>query len=98
MIRCEVICAWPGRSWSVHLQLPEGATVADALAQAQQLSPEAIDWNGAVGVHGEACSGERRLEPGDRVEIYRPLAVDPKESRRRRAAAAAGSARRSLRR
>ncbi|MGH8430924.1 MAG: RnfH family protein, partial [Solimonas sp.] len=30
---------------------------------------------------------EQPLHAGDRVEIYRPLAVDPKEARRRRAAA-----------
>jgi len=34
------------------------------------------------------------LRDGDRVEIYRPLTLDPREQRRRRAAAANSKARR----
>jgi len=98
VIDCEVICAWPGRSWAVALRLPQGATVADALAEARAVAPQQIDWECTVGVYGEPCGREREVEPGDRIELYRPLAVDPKESRRRRAAAAPRSARGSLRR
>lgn len=108
MIECEVICAWPGRSWMLALTLPAGATVADALAQARAVSRRAaessqvhaseIDWNAPVGVHGEPCDRGRQLAPGDRVELYRPLAIDPKESRRRRAAATPRSGRGGLRR
>ena len=39
----------------------------------------------AVGIWGRTVALERRLREGDRVEIYRPLHVDPKEARRRRA-------------
>ncbi|MEZ5458803.1 MAG: RnfH family protein [Steroidobacteraceae bacterium] len=94
MIRCEVVQAWPGAAWSLELSLPEGATVADALraARAESLADAVdrsgerqIDWNARVGIFGEVCSPERRLEDGDRIELYRPLAVDPKESRRARA-------------
>jgi putative ubiquitin-RnfH superfamily antitoxin RatB of RatAB toxin-antitoxin module len=109
MIDCEVICAWPGRSWALHLTLPAGATVADALAQARamsqlavessQVEPPQIDWDAPVGVYGQLCDRTRPLEQGDRIELYRPLAVDPKESRRRRAAATTPhSGRGSLRR
>lgn len=96
MIRCEVVQAWPGRSWSVQLELPPGATVADALAAArdawrsdpgQHGAAGPIDWDAAVGIYGEACARTRLVESGDRIELYRPLAVDPKESRRERARA-----------
>ena len=40
-----------------------------------------------VGVFGERVAGDRLLEDGDRVEIYRTLDVDPKEARRLRAGA-----------
>lgn len=70
------------------LRLPAGATVADALRtsgvlQRHGLVPEAL----AVGVWGRACSLAQGLCAGDRVEIYRPLRVDPKAARRLRAQA-----------
>jgi hypothetical protein len=37
-----------------------------------------------AGVWGEECALDRRLQNGDRVEIYRPLPHDPREARRRR--------------
>lgn len=94
MIRCEFVHALPNWAWSVLLALPPGATVADAVAAARaawQREPAPspgdirIDWGGAVGIQGEACGRDRVVEDGDRVELYRPLAVDPKESRRKRA-------------
>ena len=39
-----------------------------------------------VGIFGKVCKLGQGLRPGDRVEIYRPLITDPKESRRSRAA------------
>ncbi|MCS6946562.1 MAG: RnfH family protein, partial [Steroidobacteraceae bacterium] len=65
---------------------------ADALARARQQSDAAdldIDWErSTVGVFGVVCGRDRPLEPGDRIEIYRPLKVDPKDARRTRAAQA----------
>ena len=40
-----------------------------------------------VGIFGRVVSLTDRLETGDRVELYRPLKLDPKEARRLRAAA-----------
>lgn len=60
------------------LDLPEGATVGDALARAGLRA-------GSVGIYGERVTPETRLADGDRVEVYRPLRLDPKEARRRRA-------------
>ena len=39
----------------------------------------------AVGIFGKRVGLDHALVEGDRVEIYRPLAIDPKEARRRRA-------------
>jgi uncharacterized protein len=78
----EVVYALPQREETVHLRLPEGATVRDALEKAGLL-PLA---RGKVGIFGRVVRADARLKPGDRVEIYRPLAADPKEARRRRAA------------
>ena len=37
-----------------------------------------------LGVWGRKCALEQVLQAGDRVEIYRPLLVDPKVARRER--------------
>lgn len=81
-MRVEVAMAWPRRCVRQALLLPEGSTVAEAVALA------ALDAGGesvAVAVHGVLASPRQRLHDGDRVELLRPLQADPKENRRRRA-------------
>ena len=90
MIRCAFAAVLPHWQGEIALDLPPGATAGDALAAAQSRLPrEAIDeafWAGApLGVFGESCGRDRVLQEGDRVELYRPLAVDPKAARRARA-------------
>ena len=92
-IRAEVVFAGKNgeREWRRFVSLPRGATVGDALAAAAAREcPEADAANAEVGVLGSVCGRERVLEDGDRVEIYRKLSLDPRESRRIRAAAAGG--------
>lgn len=69
----------------VSLHMPPGSTVADALAASGFLQryPE-IGASADVGVWGSERAPTHRLREGDRVEIYRPLQVDPKEARRQR--------------
>lgn len=81
-MKVEVLMAWPRRFESVSLELPMGATLADALA--------AAGWSDAEGISGYAIFGvnaalDTVLRDGDRVELLRPLLMDPKEARRRRA-------------
>lgn len=78
-IRVEVVLAFPDRAEAVRVELSGGATVRDALSAAGMTGS-------AFGVFGKVVSADSRLKDGDRVEIYRPLAADPKEQRRRRAA------------
>jgi len=80
MLRIEVVQAFPGKASIVRLELPDGATVRDALAAA------GIEWQGQkLGVFGEQVAPDARVADGDRVEIYRPLEMDAREARRRRA-------------
>jgi len=70
----------------VSLSLPEGATVEDALRASGLLErhPDiALDVQ-KVGVWGKLRALSDPLRDGDRVELYRPLKVDPKEARRQR--------------
>ena len=79
-MRIEVVSALPEGAQVVSVELPAGATVRDALAAAGLQ----FDLKN-VGIFGKRATLDQPLSPGDRVEIYRPLALDPKEARRRRA-------------
>ncbi|HEY9540781.1 MAG TPA: RnfH family protein [Luteimonas sp.] len=81
-LRVQVIRGWPRRFEVVDLVLPAGATVADAVA-ASGFGAEGIS---GFAIHGERAVASTLLRDGDRVELLRPLEVDPKEARRRRAA------------
>ncbi len=80
-MRVELIRAWPRGFERVEVELPEGSTVSDALELAEW--PREV----AVAVFGVRVAHEATLAPGDRVEVLRPLQVDPKDARRLRAAA-----------
>ncbi len=63
-----------------ELRLPAGSTLGQAL-QAAGWSVEGVD---EVGLWGRRAPLDRTLHDGDRVELYRPLRVDPKRARRER--------------
>jgi putative ubiquitin-RnfH superfamily antitoxin RatB of RatAB toxin-antitoxin module len=88
-MKVEVVYARPEGAQVVSLDLPIGATVRDAV-----LASGFAMENQAVGIFGKRAALDHRLAHGDRVEIYRPLAMDPKEARRRRARANSSSPRR----
>jgi putative ubiquitin-RnfH superfamily antitoxin RatB of RatAB toxin-antitoxin module len=88
-IDVEVVCALPRRQWCVPLTLPRGSSVADALSASGLAGrPGVPDLDAcAVGIWGEVVARKQSLRPGDRVEIYRALSIDPREARRRAAVA-----------
>lgn len=75
------------------LQLPAGSTVGDALrATGWQSRPEVRELiekgheaaQLSCGIWSKPCALSQVLQDGDRVELYRPLLVDPKVARRER--------------
>jgi putative ubiquitin-RnfH superfamily antitoxin RatB of RatAB toxin-antitoxin module len=92
MPKVEVAYATAEHQWLMACDVPPGATVREALhlsgiaAQIQVLDVEQCP----VGIFGKlvADAHERVVEAGDRLEIYRPLLLDPAEARRQRAAQA----------
>lgn len=71
----------------VALELPEGATVADAIRRSGLVAAWAQDGDDLVpAIRGRAVAPETPLVEGDRLELLRPVAVDPRVARRRRAA------------
>lgn len=76
----------PHQLMHVALQLPSGSTAADALQRSgwrDEIGAEAFDGL-KLGLWGRACAPETVLRSRDRLELYRPLQVDPKEARRQR--------------
>ena len=69
------------------VDLADGATVADAVNASGllMLEPDVQLESARIGIWNRLCRADTRLHDGDRVEIYRPLLVDPKEARRVRA-------------
>ena len=87
--RIEVVVAYspaPRQVEQVSVTLPAQATVADALRASGLLErhPEIEPARHSVGVWGKLRAPTDALRDGDRVELYRPLKVDPKEARRQR--------------
>ena len=84
MIRVEVVFATPERQILKTLELPQGATVAEAVARSglQALFGD-VDFDQLdVGIWGRVTERSRVLQADDRVELYRPLARDPRDARR----------------
>jgi uncharacterized protein len=76
-----------GTSSITSTQLPAGSTVIQAVKQSGILQelPE-VDFDPSrLGIFSRRVAPDDVLQDGDRVEIYRPLTLDPKDARRRRA-------------
>lgn len=86
-INIEVAYATPERQTILNLQVPVGTTLIDAAKQSGitdiflDLDLDTADF----GIWGKSKPATTHVEDGQRIEIYRPLLADPKESRRRRA-------------
>ncbi len=86
-LRIEIAYADPQRQILHMLKMPIGSTVGDALRMsdiASTLGEAAISAD-RIGIFGQPIELGAHLRDGDRIEIYRELRADPKESRRRRA-------------
>ncbi len=86
-LRVEVVWALPQRQDLVRLELPAGSRAGQAIEASGILRrhPEIDAQRLDIGIWGRPCEPDRLLQDGDRVEIYRPLLIDPKTARRKRA-------------
>ncbi len=77
----------PANQKIIHLQLTlcVGATIADALDASGVLKTHPETQDMPIGVFGERVALTHLVKSGDRIELYRPLLIDPKEKRRERA-------------
>ncbi len=88
LIDIEVVYALPRCAHRFRIRVPQGTTVEAAIRASGLLSvvPELAGQPLDVGIFGRCCAISDAVSDGDRIEIYRPLRLDPKEARRLRAA------------
>ncbi|ERP94640.1 protein RnfH [Marinobacter sp. ES-1] len=88
-MQVEVAYARPDKQQIVPVKVPEGTTALEAVKLSgivdifPEIEPDTID----MGVFGKVIkdSASHELREGDRVELYRPLKIDPKQARLNRA-------------
>lgn len=86
-IHAQVAYAEAGQQTVLDILLPEGSTVRDAInasgiaAMIPECSIDACQW----GIFARRVTPDHVVMHGDRIEIYRPLVIEPMDARRRRA-------------
>ncbi|MCH8071270.1 MAG: RnfH family protein [Proteobacteria bacterium] len=83
-IKVEVVCALAERQELLAITMRAGATVAEAIEQSGIVGkfPEQDLSACTLGIWGRLADSDHLLQDGDRIEIYRPLLIDPREARR----------------
>lgn len=86
-MQVEVAFALPERQYLEAVSVADSATVADAirLCGVEERFPDVRFDELQVGIWGRPVERTHALREGDRVEIYRPLEIDPREARRLKA-------------
>ena len=84
MLRVTVAYAERDHQELIELEVPTGTSAREAVERSgiRALFP-GIPADAPLGIHGRVVGGGERLAAGDRVEIYRKLPADPKDTRRR---------------
>jgi putative ubiquitin-RnfH superfamily antitoxin RatB of RatAB toxin-antitoxin module len=84
--RCVVVYATRDEQWLWQVEVAADATVEEVVSAARIIANrEDVPWATApVGIFGQPCNRSEVPVEGDRIELYRPLASDPRERRRAR--------------
>jgi putative ubiquitin-RnfH superfamily antitoxin RatB of RatAB toxin-antitoxin module len=83
-VAIEVVYAERDRQTLLALDVPAGTTAAQAVELSGIRARHAgIPLDAAIGIHGRVVPPTQVVVAGDRVELYRPLPADPRETRRR---------------
>lgn len=86
MLEIEIVYGLPDRQYLRTMQVQEGTTARQAVLQSSlgQEIPNLDLASAPLGIFGKRVKDDTVLRARDRIEIYRPLLIDPKEARRRR--------------
>lgn len=82
----EVVYALPEIQVLKRIEVPAGCTVEQAITYSGILEqfPQIDSRKNKVGIFGQPVKPDTHVQSNDRIEIYRPLVIDPKEARRLR--------------
>jgi len=86
-ILVEVVYALPEEQVIISIEVPKKINIKQAIEKSgiQKKFPEIDLSKNKVGIFGKQTTLDHLLSDRDRIEIYRPLILDPKEMRRKRA-------------
>ena len=87
LIEVEVVYGKTGSAQVIRQEVPANATLKEAIEQSGilEMYPEIDLDRNKTGVFSRKRELHAPVHAGDRIEIYQPLKVDPKEARRLRA-------------
>ncbi|EET45406.1 MULTISPECIES: RnfH family protein [Neisseria] len=86
MLEIEVVYGLPGKQVLKKMNVQNGCTAREAVCQSglDEIFSELDLQTAPLGIFGKSVKDETLLRDKDRIEIYRPLLIDPKEARRKR--------------
>lgn len=87
-LRVDVVFALPSRTWRESVELTQGRTTVCDAVKASGLDKVCERETGqppsGYGIYGRKVRPTATLIEGQRVELYRPLVIDPRARRRAR--------------
>ena len=88
LLGVSVCYASDKHEWLRPMHVAPGTTIGEAIEQSGVLEafPDINLTTQPVGLYAKKKTLDTVLRERDRIEIYRPLVADPKDSRRKRAA------------
>lgn len=86
MLEIEVVYGLPDKQMLKKMNVQNGCTAREAVCQSglDEIFSELDLQTAPLGIFGKSVKDETLLRDKDRIEIYRPLLIDPKEARRKR--------------
>ena len=86
MLEIEVVYGLPDKQVLKKMNVQNGCTAREAVCQSglDEIFSELDLQTAPLGIFGKSVKDETLLRDKDRIEIYRPLLIDPKEARRKR--------------
>ena len=86
-VKVELVFATPEKQVLREFDVPIGSSVADVIAHGRlerEFPGMSLD-DAQAGIWGQPVGRDRIVREGDRIELYRPLEIDPREARRLKA-------------